>query len=276
MPALGYEKCIHLMNPMVPGLTGAKMSSSDPDSKIDLLTSPLRSRPRSARRSEEGNIERNGIFPFVKHVLFSLFELKGIQAFVVERPERFGGNVAFCTYDKLGGSFAAKELFPLDLKNAVSKYLNQLLEPIRLTFRSSPELVRLTQQAYPDDFAKNMSSLALGSKKADFSRLVVKVGKIVEIAPGTPRPTPCTLKGSTLASPRGRAQSSAGLVKYIPIEQLANRKLLLPSQPQAINAARHRVLEQGMLMAAEKDGVVEPIDPPRMPMSATASVCGVV
>ena len=29
LPALGYSKRIHLMNPMVPGLTGSKMSSSE-------------------------------------------------------------------------------------------------------------------------------------------------------------------------------------------------------------------------------------------------------
>ena len=37
LPHLGYKKRVHLMNPMVPGLAGSKMSSSDPDSKIDLL-----------------------------------------------------------------------------------------------------------------------------------------------------------------------------------------------------------------------------------------------
>lgn len=29
LPSLGYAKRAHLMNPMVPGLTGAKMSSSE-------------------------------------------------------------------------------------------------------------------------------------------------------------------------------------------------------------------------------------------------------
>merc|ERR1712020_69585 len=39
LPALGYAKRAHLMNPMVPGLQGSKMSSSEEDSKIDLLDS---------------------------------------------------------------------------------------------------------------------------------------------------------------------------------------------------------------------------------------------
>lgn len=34
---LGYKERAHLMNPMVPGLAGGKMSASDPNSKIDIL-----------------------------------------------------------------------------------------------------------------------------------------------------------------------------------------------------------------------------------------------
>ena len=41
LPKLGYAKRSHLMNPMVPGLTGNKMSSSEIDSKIDLLDPPV-------------------------------------------------------------------------------------------------------------------------------------------------------------------------------------------------------------------------------------------
>jgi len=39
LPKLGYKKRSHLMNKMLGGLTGTKMSSSDPNSKIDLLDS---------------------------------------------------------------------------------------------------------------------------------------------------------------------------------------------------------------------------------------------
>lgn len=39
-PQLGYKKRIHLMNPMVPGLQGPKMSSSVEGGKIDLLDPP--------------------------------------------------------------------------------------------------------------------------------------------------------------------------------------------------------------------------------------------
>ena len=49
------------MNPMVPGLHGTKMSSSDPDSKIDLLEDEAAIK-RKVKKAfcEEGNIEKNG------------------------------------------------------------------------------------------------------------------------------------------------------------------------------------------------------------------------
>ena len=37
LPNLGYRKRAYLMNYLLPGLNGGKMSASNPDSKIDLL-----------------------------------------------------------------------------------------------------------------------------------------------------------------------------------------------------------------------------------------------
>ena len=41
-----------------------------------------------------------------------------------------------------------QDLHPGDLKSAVEKYLNELLEPIRQDF-STPEMKKLTSSAYP-------------------------------------------------------------------------------------------------------------------------------
>ncbi len=57
----------------VPGLTGGKMSASDPDSKIDLLDSPAQVRKKLKKAfCEPGNIVDNGVLSFVKHVLMPL------------------------------------------------------------------------------------------------------------------------------------------------------------------------------------------------------------
>ncbi|CAO2589145.1 Tyrosine--tRNA ligase, cytoplasmic [Lemmus lemmus] len=74
LPALGYSKRIHLMNPMVPGLTGSKMSSSDfQESKIDLLDRKEDVKKKLKKAfCEPGNVENNGVLSFIKHVLFPL------------------------------------------------------------------------------------------------------------------------------------------------------------------------------------------------------------
>ncbi|CAL1284263.1 unnamed protein product [Larinioides sclopetarius] len=78
LPQLGYAKRIHLMNPMVPGLTGGKMSSSQEDSKIDLLDNPSTVKKKLKKAfCEPGNLEDNGVLAFVKHVLLPLFRNEG-------------------------------------------------------------------------------------------------------------------------------------------------------------------------------------------------------
>lgn len=78
LPRLGYRKRIHLMNPMVPGLTGDKMSASEAASKIDLLEGSASVHAKLAtaacppgQRVSEGN----GVLAFIKFVVFPLIHL---------------------------------------------------------------------------------------------------------------------------------------------------------------------------------------------------------
>ena len=88
---------------MVPGLTGTKMSSSEEDSKIDLLDTPAAVKKKiKGAFCEPGNIENNGILSFTKHVLFPLSKEGKI---VIERPEKWGGNMVFDSYEKLEEAF---------------------------------------------------------------------------------------------------------------------------------------------------------------------------
>ncbi|KAJ2552442.1 Tyrosine--tRNA ligase cytoplasmic [Coemansia sp. RSA 1933] len=150
LPMLGYKKRIHMMNPMVPGLQGAKMSSSDPDSKIDLLDTSKSVKSKINKSfCEEGNIETNGVLMFVKYVLFPISSLRDSKPeFVVERPEKFGGNSVFNDYESLERDFADKKVHPGDLKNSVSSAINSLLDPIREYFEQ-PEMQKLLAEAYP-------------------------------------------------------------------------------------------------------------------------------
>ncbi len=78
LPNLGYAKRAHLMNPMVPGLTGSKMSSSDDSSKLDILDSAQAVKKKISKSfCEEGETENNGVLQFAKHVIYPLIGKPG-------------------------------------------------------------------------------------------------------------------------------------------------------------------------------------------------------
>lgn len=73
----------------VPGLAGAKMSSSEEDSKIDLLDNPAAVKKKLKKAfCEPGNIADNGVLAFSKHIIFPLF--KSGETFNVSRSAEFG------------------------------------------------------------------------------------------------------------------------------------------------------------------------------------------
>jgi len=264
LPALGYAKRAHLMNPMVPGLQGTKMSSSDEDSKIDLLDSAAGVKKKLKKAfCEPGNIADNGILSFCKYVIVPV-ALKG-QPFVVDRPEQHGGKVEFNTFEELEQSFAKEEVHPGDLKSAVEKYLNQLLEPVRKKFES-PELKKLTQQAYPPPAkVKPGQKGPPGAAAADEvvpSRLDIRVGKIVEVE-RHPEAESLYVEKIDLGEESGPRTIVSGLVDFVPIEEMRERLVVVLCN---LKPAKLKGIEsRGMVLCASVDGdpkQVEPLLPP--------------
>lgn len=135
-----------LLKIAVPGLTGAKMSSSEEESKIDLLDSPASVKKKLKKAfCEPGNVENNGVLAFVKHVVFPLLK---DEPFVIPRSADHGGDIPYTNYTTVEEDFSAEKLHPGDLKAGVEVYINRLLDPIRKTFEQ-PQLKQLAQRAYP-------------------------------------------------------------------------------------------------------------------------------
>lgn len=181
LPRLGYAKRAHLMNAMVPGLAGGKMSASDPNSKIDLLDTEevIRKKLKSAF-CEEGNIEGNGVLAFVEAVLIPISQLRlernagdtvlesglGDQrpfisddapsgtVFSIERDEKFGGPTHYKSFSEMEEDFKEKRLHPKDLKTAVANGVVRLLAPIRKAFEENEEWQEIEKLAYPDPTIK--------------------------------------------------------------------------------------------------------------------------
>ncbi|XP_071442443.1 tyrosine--tRNA ligase, cytoplasmic [Hetaerina americana] len=253
LPQLGYRKRIHLMNPMVPGLTGGKMSSSEDESKIDLLDSPAAVKKKLKRAfCEPGNVTDNGVLAFVKHVLFSLF--KPDEGFQVVRSEENGGNVTYMTYDSLEVAFAKEELHPADLKGSVEIQLNKLLDPIRKIFES-PQLKKLVNDAYPPP-GKQKSVI----DEISPHRLDIRVGKIVEVA-RHPDADALYVEKIDVGESEPRTIVS-GLVNFVPIEEMKDRDVIVLCN---LKPAKMRGVESnGMVLCASVDEprAVEPLMPP--------------
>jgi tyrosyl-tRNA synthetase len=180
LPHLGYKKRAHLMNPMVPGLAGSKMSSSDPDSKIDLLDdADAVTRKLKKAFCEEGNITDNGVLSFVKSVLFPIRSLNGkTPSFVIKCDEKWGGNATHYTnYQSLEDDFRDKKVHPGDLKVAVSEAINNLLEPIRKKWESDSELQKLTSQAYPE-----LKKVVVKKKESKKHNQAPSAGKPIDVS----------------------------------------------------------------------------------------------
>ena len=56
------------------------------------------------------------------------------EAFVIDRPEKFGGKLEYHTYEALERAFA-DGLHPADLKQAVARYLDDIFAPVRKAFK---------------------------------------------------------------------------------------------------------------------------------------------
>lgn len=142
LPKLGYKPRVEVMTSLLPGLTGGKMSASDLKSKIDLLDSEKEiERKVNNAYCKEGEVKDNGILAFVEYFLFPY---KG--RLKIERAEKFGGDINYSSFNELKKDFVAKKLHPADLKRAVSREINNVLEPVRKKFEKKEKLLK---EAYP-------------------------------------------------------------------------------------------------------------------------------
>lgn len=132
------------MTPFIPGLTSKKMSSSSESDKIDLTDSEALVLKKIKNADCVAGNPDNGIMAFLKHVVFIL---KGDnkQKLEIQRPDKFGGNVSYKTYQELEKDFISKKLHPLDVKLALAKEVNALLAPMR----KEKALIKLHKEAFP-------------------------------------------------------------------------------------------------------------------------------
>jgi tyrosyl-tRNA synthetase len=136
---MNRDKYVCVFTPLLPGLTGAKMSASDENSKIDLLDDKKTLKKKISKAfCPAGEVENNGVLAFIEYVIFPLQ-----NEFKISRPEKFGGNVDFSSYKQLEDAFVSEDIHPMDLKNALFDVLAPLLEVVQVNVD-----VELVEKAY--------------------------------------------------------------------------------------------------------------------------------
>lgn len=255
LPQLGYAKRVHFMNPMVPGLTGNKMSASEEDSKIDLLDSPANVKKKLKKAfCEPGNITENGVLSFTKHVIYPL--MKDGEVFTIKRSAEHGGDLVFPKYENLEKAFAAEEVHPGDLKSAVESSINKLLAPLQEIFKD-PKHVDLAKKAYPPPSKTKTAPVA---DEILPHRLDIRVGRIVEVS-RHPDADALYVEKIDVGEETPRTIVS-GLVNFIPIEEMQNRDVVVLCN---LKPAKMRGVESnGMVLCASVDDPkqVETLIPP--------------
>ena len=112
-----------------------KMSKSKTDSMISIHDNSESVKKKISKAyCPEKQVDGNPILEMCRYVIFP--ELNG-EVFLIQRPEKFGGNLEFSSYDDLEKAFV-DGLHPLDLKNATAGYVNRILEPVHQYFEKHP------------------------------------------------------------------------------------------------------------------------------------------
>ncbi|MCL4365801.1 tyrosine--tRNA ligase [Patescibacteria group bacterium] len=122
-------------------VTAMKMSKSKPDSAVFITDLPEEIKRKVGNAfCPEGEIEYNPILDWTKHLIF--YNPSSLE---IQRPEKWGGNLTYTSYETLEKDFAEKKLHPQDLKNAVAEWLVKKLEPARKYFEDPSKKAALEE-----------------------------------------------------------------------------------------------------------------------------------
>ncbi|AKB52246.1 Tyrosyl-tRNA synthetase [Methanosarcina barkeri str. Wiesmoor] len=123
---LGFETPICIHTPILLGLDGTKMASSKENFiSVDDTEEEIYRKLKKAY-CKIGDTEENPILALFRYHIFPRYE-----TIVIERPEKFGGNITYTSYEEMENAFVAESVHPMDLKNSAAKYINEILDPVR-------------------------------------------------------------------------------------------------------------------------------------------------
>jgi tyrosyl-tRNA synthetase len=126
LPRIGHSAPVCIHTPLLHGTDGSEKMSSSKGNFIAIDDSPEEIRVKMKKSyCPAGEVEGNPIIEIAHHFIFTHQE-----HILIKRPEKFGGNLEL-NQEELINMYEKGDLHPLDLKNAVTEYIINFLEPVR-------------------------------------------------------------------------------------------------------------------------------------------------
>jgi tyrosyl-tRNA synthetase len=127
LPRLGLPAPVCMHTPLIPGLNGEKMSSSKGNNiAVDEPAEEIEKKIKGAFCPAKV-VENNPVLAICKYHIFPRIE----EGMTVKRPEKFGGDVSYASYESLEADFVSGAMHPMDLKKSCAAYMIEILAPVR-------------------------------------------------------------------------------------------------------------------------------------------------
>lgn len=125
LPTVGYPAPVCIHTPILCGLDGKKMSSSS-HNYISVADTADAIEKKCSKAFCPPECEGNPILQIMQYHIFPR-----VSRVEVRRPEKFGGDREFESYNALEEAYRRGEIHPIDLKKAAARYLSELLAGVR-------------------------------------------------------------------------------------------------------------------------------------------------
>ncbi|ADN37548.1 tyrosyl-tRNA synthetase [Methanolacinia petrolearia DSM 11571] len=125
LPTIGAKAPLCMHTPILNGLNGKKMSSSE-GNYISVADSEDEIRKKMKKAFCPPEIEENPVLQTLKYHVFPR-----MSTVTLKRPEKFGGDREFASYEECEAAYAAGEIHPADLKGMTTEGLIEVLAPAR-------------------------------------------------------------------------------------------------------------------------------------------------
>lgn len=242
------NKPIILSQHLIPALQQGLEKKSDPLSSIYMEDEEADVNVKIKKAYCPPNVvEGNPCLEYIRYIIFPWFD-----EFQVERNEKNGGNKTFSNFEELIADYESGKLHPGDLKPALSKAINKILQPVRDHFKKdaiakdllkkvksykatkessienppSSDMESLLINSHNKDLSPDLSSdtsnqLSPEEKKFNMVRSIgqecIKLDELMNLL--TKKPEPIAYDGF---EPSGRMHIAQGILKAINVNKLTS------------------------------------------------------